>query len=110
MVRTTIGEDRRFYEHQDDAVLNQVNPVSGTQYPVLDDTYVRIINIMGMITWAANQPTPLEVHITADGNQMTFKILRFCAIPIALLLICFLLACNRRAIKVIQNLRSLEVI
>jgi len=60
-------------EHQPDAVLSQANPVSGTKYTVLDTTKnIRIISIMAKITWATTQPSPLEVHITIDGQTLSF--------------------------------------
>lgn len=58
---------------QADAVVSQANPVSGTKYTVLDTTKnVRIIGISAEITWATTQPTPLEVHVTIDGQAYTF--------------------------------------
>ena len=60
--------------HQADAVLSQASPVSGTKYTVLDTTSdVRIHSIMAMVTWTV-QPTPLEVHLTIDGNALTFTL------------------------------------
>jgi len=57
--------------HQADATLNQANPGSGTQYAVLATTRnVRIISIAVVCTWTV-QPTPLEVHLTIDGNTIT---------------------------------------
>jgi len=59
-------------EHQADATLSQANPVSGTKYTVLDTTKnVRLLNIIVRVTWTV-QPTPLEVHITIDGQVVTF--------------------------------------
>jgi len=58
--------------HQPDAYVNQVNPVSGQWYTVLDTTpNVRIITIFTRIFWATTQPTPLEVRVTIDGNLIT---------------------------------------
>ena len=58
-------------KHQADAVLDQNNPVSGTKYVVLDTTKnVRIIGIEVHVTWTG-QPTPLECHITIDGQSYT---------------------------------------
>ena len=58
-------------EHQADAVLNQDNPDSGTKYTVLDTTKnVRIVAVMVACTWTV-QPTPLEIHITIDGQPYT---------------------------------------
>ena len=60
----------RMVQHQPDAVLDQANPVSGTKYTVLDTAKnVRIIAIMVRCIWTA-QPTPLEVHVTIDGNVL----------------------------------------
>jgi len=61
--------------HQADAVLNQANPVSGTKYTVLNTTQnVRIIGISTDITWTVTQPTPLEVHLTIDGQALKFTV------------------------------------
>lgn len=61
-------------EHQADATLSQANPVSGTKYTVLDTTEnVRIIWIRAKCTWTV-QPTPLEVHITIDGESYSFYV------------------------------------
>lgn len=60
------------FEHQADVVLNQVNPVSGTKYTVLNTTpNARIISIVVTCTWTV-QPTPLEIHVTIDGQAYTF--------------------------------------
>lgn len=60
--------------HQPDAVLTQANPVSGTKYTVLDTTKnVRIISIHALVTWTV-QPTPLEIHITIDGQTIICSI------------------------------------
>lgn len=54
-----------------DATLIQANPVSGTPYAVLATTNnVRIYGIMAYCEWTV-QPTPLELHITIDGNTIT---------------------------------------
>jgi len=59
---------------QADAVLNQAAPTSGTKYEVLATTKnVRIISIEVNCTWTA-QPSPLEVHITIDGQTITYGI------------------------------------
>ena len=59
-------------QHQADAVLNQANPVSGTEYPVLATTNnVRIISIMAQVTWTV-QPTPLEAHVYIDGQHLIY--------------------------------------
>lgn len=57
-------------KHQADATLSQANPVSGTKYEVLATTKnVRIISITGYVEWTV-QPTPLEAHITIDGQAL----------------------------------------
>jgi len=57
--------------HQADATLSQANPTSGTKYTVLDTTKnVRIRGISVKVTWTV-QPTPLEIHITIDGQTRT---------------------------------------
>jgi len=59
-------------EQQADATLNQANPVSGTKYVVLDTTeHARIIGISVVVTWTV-QPTPLEIHMTIDGQSLVF--------------------------------------
>lgn len=64
----------RGYAHQADATLSQANPVSGTKYEVLATTKnVRIITMSANIPWAVTQPTPLEVHVTIDGQIITFS-------------------------------------
>ena len=63
-------------QQQPDATLNQANPVSGTKYAVLDTQQaqkVRIIGISVQCTWTV-QPTPLEIHVTIDGQTVTFTI------------------------------------
>jgi len=63
------------FQHQADAYLSQVNPVSAQWYTVLDTTAnVRIIGIAARVTWAVTQPTPLQVRITIDGNVITHSI------------------------------------
>ena len=58
-------------QQQPDAVLDQPDPVSGTKYPVLNTTpNVRIIAVAVRCTWTV-QPTPLEIHITIDGQSIT---------------------------------------
>lgn len=55
-------------EHQPDAVMTQINPISGTRYEVLATTeLVRLITLYAEVAWTV-QPTPLEVWITIDGN------------------------------------------
>lgn len=55
--------------HQAEVSLNQANPTSGTKYEVLDDTLVRLIAVAAKTTWTV-QPTPLELHITVDGQTL----------------------------------------
>lgn len=63
------------YQHQADATLSQVNPVSTTLYTVLDTTKnVRLLSIDAKITWATTQPTPLEVVVTIDGVSIVFGV------------------------------------
>lgn len=58
------------YMHQADAAYTKAAPTSGDKYTVLDTTKkVRIISIMVKVTWTV-QPTPIEVHITIDGNAI----------------------------------------
>jgi hypothetical protein len=60
------------YEFMGLASLSQANPVSGTKYLVLDTTKnCRINDIAVWDTWTV-QPNPLEVHITIDGESLTF--------------------------------------
>jgi len=62
-------------EHQADATLNQVNPVTGTFYPILAETKnVRIISIAAVITWATTQPTPLRIRVIIDGQTHYFDV------------------------------------
>jgi len=59
-------------EHQANATLNQAAPVSGTRYTILDTTKnARILKVSIHCTWTV-QPTPLELHITIDGQALTF--------------------------------------
>lgn len=61
-------------KYQAPATLNQSNPVSGTKYTVLDTTKnVRIICAYVKVTWTV-QPTPLEMHITIDGQTITASV------------------------------------
>jgi len=60
------------FEHQADATLSQNNPGDGTKYTVLATTRnVRIIGISVQCSWTV-QPTPLEIHLTIDGQTLTF--------------------------------------
>ena len=64
------SHSHKVFQHQPDAVLNQANPVSGTKYEVLAETKnVRIIGIVVVCTWTV-QPTPLEIHVTIDGQAI----------------------------------------
>jgi len=69
-------------ERQDDSVTIIANPVSGTKYEwragatgsgaeLGIQKNVRIISIFAALTWATTQPTPLEVHVTLDGEAIT---------------------------------------
>lgn len=63
---------KKLYEQQADAALNQASPVSGTKYEVLATAKnVRLIGISVQCTWTV-QPTPLEIHVTIDGQTVTF--------------------------------------
>lgn len=65
------GSKIQMFQHQADATLSQANPVSGTKYTVLDTTKnVRIIAAFVQCTWTV-QPTPLEIHVTIDGQSIT---------------------------------------
>jgi len=65
-----LGQAPQLLQHQADATLNQASPVSGTKYTVLDTTKnVRIISATAKVTWTV-QPTPLEFHITIDGQTL----------------------------------------
>lgn len=58
------------FKQQPDATLNQDNPESGTKYEVLPTKKrCRIISIRVTCTWTV-QPTPLECHITIDGQTI----------------------------------------
>ena len=60
------------WQEQDDVVLNQANPASGTEYTVLDTTKnVRLMEISIKCTWTA-QPTPLELRVYIDGQTYVF--------------------------------------
>jgi len=66
------GARVQMFKHQADTVKTQANPVSGTKYTVLDTTNnVRIESIAVNVTWATTQPTPLEIHLTIDGQSYT---------------------------------------
>ncbi len=68
----TATKELLTFQHQPDATLSQINPVSETLYPVLaTNTNARIIGIETDVTWAVTQPTNLTVKITIDGNTIT---------------------------------------
>ena len=59
------------FKQQPDVALDQANPVSGTKYEVLAETKnVRLISVTAICTWTV-QPTPIEIHITIDGQVHT---------------------------------------
>lgn len=64
--------DAEVFQQQPDATLNQANPDSGTKYEVLATTKrVRLIGISVQCTWTV-QPTPLEIHLTINGQTVTY--------------------------------------
>lgn len=68
------GARIQVFEHQADATLSQANPVSGTKYTVLDTTKnVRVVTAFVSVTWTV-QPTPLQIHVTIDGNSLTHQV------------------------------------
>ena len=83
MVDVWEGEEwyHRPPRRQADSVTLIAAPVSGTKYvwragetgagaELGDQSNVRIISINAVLTWATTQPTPLEVHITIDGQAI----------------------------------------
>jgi len=67
-----VRAEPTIFKHQADATLDQASPVSGTKYEVLATTKnVRIIGISAVCTWTV-QPDPLEVHVTIDGQLLSF--------------------------------------
>ena len=69
-----IRAEADIFKQQPDATLNQANPASGIKYTVLDTTKnARIIGISVQCTWTV-QPTPLEIHLTIDGEAYIFTI------------------------------------
>lgn len=63
---------------QPDAILDQNNPVSGTQYPLLAAVKnAQIISIMTYVTWTV-QPD-VEIHGTIDGIAVRW----FIAAPVS---------------------------
>ena len=64
----------RVFQQQDDAVLDQDNPDSGVKYTVLDTTRnVKIESIIAVCTWSV-QPSPLEIHLTVDGQAIRYSL------------------------------------
>lgn len=74
------GSKVQMMEHQADSVTTVTNPVSGTKYEwrtggtgagasLGTQKNVRIISIAVKVTWTV-QPTPLQCHITIDGNDV----------------------------------------
>ena len=62
------------WQLQDDKTLSQDNPDSGVPYLVMDTTpNVRVIGVAAICTWTA-QPSPLELHLTIDGQPITHKV------------------------------------
>ena len=69
------------FKHQPDATIDVTDPVSGQKYewkdpdenPLGTQKNVRIISIVVQCTWTV-QPTPLEIHVTVDGNSITYKV------------------------------------
>jgi len=70
-------------KHQEDSLTVIATPVSGTKYvwragetgsgaELGEQKNVRIISINAVLSWATTQPTPLEVHLTIDGQPITF--------------------------------------
>lgn len=58
------------FQTQNDAVLTQPNPASGTKYTILDTTKnVQIRSISVRVSWTV-QPSPLEVWVTIDGQTI----------------------------------------
>lgn len=68
------GEVPKVFKLQADATLDQANPVSGTKYGVGElgtaKKNVRIKSIEVQCTWTV-QPTPIEIHLTIDGQSIT---------------------------------------
>ena len=59
------------FKQQADATVTEASPVSGTKYTVLDTTKnVRIISMAVKCTFATCDP--LEIHVTIDGQTITF--------------------------------------
>lgn len=72
----------RVPKYQPPAYVNQA-PVSGTKYEWSSDgtqtnklgalSNVRLMSIVVSVTWTV-QPTPLEVHVTIDGETIVFTL------------------------------------
>ena len=79
------GARIQMMQHQADSVTIVAAPVSGTKYGWLagatgagaalgTQSNVRILSLAVKVTWATTQPNPLEVHVTVDGQPLTFLI------------------------------------
>lgn len=62
----TVATDVRWHTHQEDAVLAQANPISGTQYALMNETMVRLYWVLFFVEWTV-QPSPLELFHDLDG-------------------------------------------
>lgn len=70
-------------KHQADAYVDQSSPVSGTKYEWSTDgtqtnklgalTNIRLLSIYVECTWTV-QPSPLEIHVTIDGQVITHTV------------------------------------
>ena len=68
-----VAQVKYMYQHQPDAVLSQVNPVSGVWYNVLPATDdVMCIDCASFVTWAVTQPN-IKLRITIDGIIRVFS-------------------------------------
>jgi len=80
------GDHKTFVvpEHQADSVTIIASPVSGTKYEwrtgesgagaaLGTQKNVRIIGVQVIITWGVTQPTPIEAHLTIDGQPITYS-------------------------------------
>lgn len=69
-----LVSDPEVWQLQEDAVLNQADPVSGTKYGVgvlgTAQKNVRLIYICVKCVWTV-QPDPLELHLTINGRSIT---------------------------------------
>lgn len=69
------GSPNKVFVQQADAAISQANPVSTTLYEVLATTKnVRVLSLFAKVTWAVNQPTPLEAVVTIDGQTISYGI------------------------------------